>query len=279
MAELSEIPLAELTALAVEAGRKIIEVREHSISWDTKADGSVVTRADTEAEAIILAGLARICPGKAVVAEEAYASGRLPESLGRDFILVDPLDGTREFIDGRDEFTVNIAYIVDGRPVAGVVVAPAMGQGFVGLNGQAWSFDVGQDGPNGFKSLAARPRPARLVAVVSRSHAAPETLKFLEHFDIAHRHSYGSSLKLCRLATGEADIYPRHGPTMEWDIAAGDAVLRGAGGIAVALDGRPLTYGKQVSSHGLPFSNPHFVAFGNWQSDEIQAALNPSRDD
>ncbi len=231
----------------------------------TKADDSPVTAADRDAEAVLLEALARIAPDIPVVAEESVSEGRVPV-IGERFFLVDPLDGTKEFINKRGEFTVNVALVEDGVPTLGVVMAPALGLIYAtfGRNdAQLATFQV--DAPPSaldgcaFRSIQTRqPDPTRLVAVASRSHATPETEAFLARYAVAERRDVGSSLKFCTLARGEADIYPRLGPTMEWDIAAGHAVLVAAGGSVTDPAGGPLAYGK--ADRG--YLNGHFVAWG-----------------
>ena len=212
-----------------------------------KTDRSPVTDADEEAERLILAALARAFPGVPVVAEEEAAAGRMAET-GRRFFLVDPLDGTKEFLSANGEFTVNIAEIEDGVPVAGAVYAPAKDRMFFGGAGAAFEND---------KFIAARRAPPDgLVAVGSRSHGDAQTEEFLKRWPVKSMVGIGSSLKFCLLAAGEADIYARGGPTMEWDTAAGHAVLRAAGGEVENWDGTPFRYGKPG------FRNPAFVAFG-----------------
>ncbi len=223
-----------------------------------KGDGSPVTLADAEAEAIILAGLARIAPDIPVVAEEEAAAGRVPGACER-FFLVDPLDGTREFITGNGEFTVNIALVEHGVPVMGVVFAPALGRLFAGCPAGAWSRDAGEER----RAMRVRAMPPALTVVGSRSHGSPETDAFLRDLPVAGFAACGSSLKFCLLAAGEADFYPRFGRTMEWDTAAGDAILRAAGGLVTTCDGRPLAYGKREQAGDADFANPHFLAFGD----------------
>ena len=256
MPDSPETTLAALDRLAKSAGQAILRYyRTDGQPAERKADGSPVTEADRVAEAIILAGLAELTPGIPVVAEEAMAAGRQPEIAGGKFWLVDPLDGTREFVSGNGEFTVNIALIEDGAPIMGVVHTPALGQSFRGAAGVgAWRET--RDQPLG--PIAARLPPADgLWVVSSRSHGDPEALnRYLADLRVAGERRVGSSLKLCVLAAGEADLYARFGPTMEWDIAAGHAVLWAAGGAVQALDGEPLRYGK------AGFANPHFVALG-----------------
>ena len=244
----------ELRAIAVQAGRAIIEVYESDFSVRSKSDASPVTEADTRAERVILDGLARCAPGVAVVAEESVAAGDVPEIGGRPFFLVDPLDGTKEFIGRNGEFTVNIALIEDGAPTAGVVHLPALDETFW-TDGDAGAWRARGGAPA--ERIACR-RPGRdgLVVVASRSHRGPETGMYLERLPVAELVSAGSSLKLCRVAEGAADLYPRLGRTMEWDIAAGHAIVAAAGGSVEALDGPPLRYGKPG------FENPHFVARG-----------------
>jgi 3'(2'), 5'-bisphosphate nucleotidase len=246
--------LTQLTPLVREAGQVIMDIYATDFNVDTKGDASPVTQADQQAEAVILAGLARIAPGVPVVAEEAVAAGDIP-SVSDRFFLVDPLDGTKEFISRNGEFTVNIALIENGRPVLGLVYAPAIGRLFTGVVGQGAWLEDGQ----GRRAIACRAVPAEgLTVVASRSHGDESALDaLLAGRLVASRTNAGSSLKLCLVAAGEADLYPRLGRTMEWDIAAGDAVLRAAGGrVMVVAGGALLAYGK------TGFDNPHFVACG-----------------
>ena len=243
-----------LLPLARAAGDAILAVYATDFAVRGKADASPVTEADERAEAVILAGLARLTPDIPVVAEEAVAAGRIPR-VGERFWLVDPLDGTKEFINRNGEFTVNIALIEDGRPVLGVVFAPALDRLFAGAAGAgAFVEDCGAR-----RAIACRKVPAAgLTVVASRSHGDAAALEaFLAGRRVASQTNAGSSLKLCLVACGEADVYPRLGRTMEWDIAAGDAVLRAAGGRVCTLDDTPLGYGKP------DFANPHFAAWGD----------------
>ncbi len=253
--------LAALALLAVRAGREILAVAAAGIEVETKGDASPVTLADQRAEAVILAGLAEILPGVAIVAEEEAAAGRLPSDLGRRFLLVDPLDGTREFISGNGEYTVNIALIEDGRPCLGVVHSPALGEIHVGRVGVGAARGViAGDGTIAWAPIGVRSGDAGApVVLASRSHAGAETEAFLARLPGASRVSAGSSLKFCRVAEGAADLYPRLGRTMQWDTAAGEAVLLSAGGRVVGLDGRPLVYGGGEGA----FANAHFVAAGS----------------
>ena len=243
------------------AGREILAVAAAGIEVETKADESPVTAADRRAEAVILAGLAEILPGVAVVAEEAAAAGRLPGALGRRFVLVDPLDGTREFVSGSGDYTVNVAVIEDGRPVVGVVHAPALGEIHLGRVGSgAAKGTIAADGTVAWAPIAVRTCDAARPAVLaSRSHAGPDTETLLARLPGARRIAAGSSLKFARVAEGAADLYPRLGRTMQWDTAAGEAVLIAAGGRVVGLDGRPLVYGGGPAG----FANPWFVAAGD----------------
>lgn len=257
--------LAALVDLAIRAGREILAVAATDFAVEIKADASPVTAADARAEAVILAGLATLLPGVGIVAEEESAAGRRPTDLGRRFLLVDPLDGTREFVNHSGEYTVNIALVEDGRPIAGVVHAPALAEvhaGRVGLG--AAHGRIAADGTIAWTPIAVRPAPRSGLAVLaSRSHCSAETEELLVRLPVADRIAAGSSLKFCRLAEGAADFYPRLGRTMEWDTAAGDAVLTSAGGLVVTLDGRPLAYGKRGRPEDADFANPWFLALGD----------------
>lgn len=250
-----------LIALALAAGREIMAVYAGAFAVATKPDASPVTEADLRAEAVILAGLARLAPDIPVVAEESVAQGRIP-ATGDRFFLVDPLDGSREFIARNDEFTVNIALIENGAPALGIVYAPALGALWWGQAGQGASSAVVED----FAISTRRPiacaveNGAGFRVVGSRSHQAPGEMEWLATLAVASRQTAGSSLKFCLLADGRADLYPRFGRTMEWDTAAGDAILRAAGGMVETLDARPLTYGKRGRPDQADFANPHFIA-------------------
>ncbi|MDN2566081.1 3'(2'),5'-bisphosphate nucleotidase CysQ [Aquibium sp. A9E412] len=253
--------VAGLEELALEAGRAIMACYARGVSVSEKADASPVTEADTTAEAIILRGLARLCPQVPVVAEESVAAGRVPPALDGAFLLVDPLDGTREFVNRRDDFTVNIALVRGGVPELGVVYAPARSALFAARPDRAEAATV-EDGARVVArgAIAVRGAPEPPVIVASRSHRTAETDAFIARFPGAELMAVGSSLKFCMLASGRADLYPRFGRTMEWDTAAGDAVLRAAGGRTLTLDGRPLAYGKRDQPHDSDFANPWFVA-------------------
>ena len=259
--------LDALADLAVEAGEAIMAVYGSDFAVDAKSDASPVTRADLEGERIILAGLARLAPEIPVIAEEATTAGA-ECSVAERFFLVDPLDGTREFVSKNGEFTVNIALIEKGEPILGVVLAPALGRLYVGGRGRgARRIDLA-DGRTA-RAITVRETPSGgLVVVGSRSHGNAETDAWLKKIAVAEFRAAGSSLKFCLLAEGLADVYPRLGRTMEWDTAAGDAVLRAAGGIVLGLDGAPLTYGKRRQASDVDFANPHFVAWANGPSPE-----------
>ncbi|MBW3096887.1 3'(2'),5'-bisphosphate nucleotidase CysQ [Pseudohoeflea coraliihabitans] len=247
--------------LAVAAGESILDVRSQGIEVAHKSDCSPVTEADRRAEALITSGLAEALSDIPLVAEEAMSAGRCPAELGRRFLLVDPLDGTREFIEGRADFTVNIALIEDGVPVAGVVYAPVRRQVFAAESGRAFkqtaAADLSLSAP---RPIACRPLATPPCIVASKSHRTAETNAFIARFPQAETASIGSSLKFCLLAEGSADLYPRFGRTMEWDTAAGDAVLRTAGGKTLTPDGEPLRYGKRQQAADADFANPFFIA-------------------
>jgi len=253
-----------LNPIALDAGAEIMRLYANGFAVETKSDASPVTEADRAAEAIILKGLATLAPDIPVIAEEEAAAGRLPD-IGQRFFLVDPLDGTREFISRNGEFTVNIALIEQGQPVAGVVYAPALGRLFWGQTGNgAFSADVTGGVIGEARPIHVRKAPQDgLRAIGSRSHGAAETQAWLKPYNIRDFVSAGSSLKFCLLAAGEADLYPRLGRTMEWDTAAGHAVLNAAGGRMTRLDGTPFLYGKRHQVDEAAFANPCFVAFGD----------------
>lgn len=255
--------LAVFEDLALAAGRRIMEVFRAPLRVEHKADASPVTEADRAAEEIILAGLARAFPDVPCVAEESCSAGIMPETLGDAFFLVDPLDGTREFVNRRTDFTVNIALVRGGVPEVGVVYAPCTGRYFGGRPGHAEASEVDETFRGGERrSIRVRQGVTPLAVVASRSHRTEATEDYLRRLGSAEIVSVGSSLKFCLVAAGEADVYPRFGPTMEWDTAAGDAVLRAAGGLTIAPGGAPLAYGKRLRNGIADFLNPDFVAFG-----------------
>ncbi|KQV38692.1 3'(2'),5'-bisphosphate nucleotidase CysQ [Rhizobium sp. Root1204] len=252
-----------LERAAVEAGRAILSVRPSCAGTTIKNDQSPVTIADHMAEAVILNALLRAFPGVPVVAEEAMAQGHIPQFDAPAFFLVDPLDGTKEYINQSADYTVNIALIENGVPVVGVVYAPARHTGYAAYKGRASKFMVAAGGDVCDRGdIRCRAKGVSLTAVASRSHSNAQTEEFLRLNSIKSCLSVGSSLKFCLLAEGGADVYPRYGRTMEWDTAAGDAVLRAAGGRTSLLDGAPLTYGKRRQASDCDFANPHFIAWG-----------------
>lgn len=219
-----------------------------------KSDGSPVTLADQEAEKLIAARLHDLCPGIPMVGEESVAAGLIPDISGGEFWLVDPLDGTREFITGSGDFTVNIALLRNFSPVMGIIYAPVADELYFGADGQAF---MSLQGKQERKIGVRKAPPEGLTVVASKRHGDPERLNdFLRNKKVAQMTSRSSSLKFCILAAGQADFYPRLGPTGEWDTAAGDAILQAAGGKVRTLDGRPLAYGKTERK----FLNPEFVA-------------------
>jgi 3'(2'), 5'-bisphosphate nucleotidase len=244
-----------LAAAAVEAGAAILRVRAGGFEVETKSDSSPVTAADHAAEAILLTALHRLAPEVTVVAEEECAAGRMPEP-GARFFLVDPLDGTKEFVRGGTDFTVNVGLVEGGSPTLGVVYAPARDELYVGdvEQGGARFAQPGAGAP--LRPVTVRPPASPPVAVASRSHDTPETEVYLRRLGVVERTSIGSSLKFCLLAAGLADVYPRPAPTSEWDTCAGHAVLLAAGGMVYDLSGAPLRYGKPR------YFNPGFLAAG-----------------
>lgn len=241
--------------IAERAGQAALAIYRTDFTTAKKADGTLVTQADRDAETIILTALAELTPDIPVISEECAAAGKLPEIAGDSFWLVDPIDGTREFVNRNDEFSINIGLVSNTAPVLGVLHGPALRVTYAAAGpGSA----VRRRGCGSAQAITARATPAEgLVAMVSRSHRRRSRVEdFLAPFTIAERRPMGSALKLGLIAAGEADIYPRVGPTSEWDTAAGHAILDAAGGCLVTLDGEPFTYGKP------DFLNPGFVAYG-----------------
>jgi 3'(2'), 5'-bisphosphate nucleotidase len=264
----------DFAELAVAAGAAVMLFYNSDSHAREKGDTSPVCDADLAGEAVILAGLAARLPDLPVISEEAAAAGA-KATCGDAFILVDPVDGTREFLAGKGEFTVNIGLIVHGEPKIGAVYAPALQQMWL-AGDQAVTFPVAPGGklppPEQRQPIRARtPDEDGLIALTSWSHTDPRTSAFLENLNVKERRMIGSSLKFCALADGSADIYPRFGATMEWDTAAGDAVLRAAGGVVLDRDGQPLRYGKTATK----FMNGSFVAWADPAA--IQATLGARR--
>lgn len=234
------IPHPALIRAMREASAFIQQVKADGIVHRDKADASPVTEADEGAERILEAAVRALDPDAVIVGEEAASAGHLPALVAR-FWLIDPLDGTRDFVAGRDGYTVNVGLVVHGAPVLGLVLHPPTGRLWMGAIGHGAVLEdaAGRQQPVRSRRLAAPPR-----LVVSHSHLDPRTQAWVDAIPGATRDSAGSSIKFCTLAEGGADAYPRYGPTMEWDTAAGDAVLRAAGGITLGTDGRPFAYGK-----------------------------------
>jgi len=257
--------LSDIAIAAREAGEAILQVVRRGFEVENKHDSSPVTEADRAAELVILGALARAAPGVPVIAEEEVAAGRIPAHDDLYF-LVDPLDGTKEFIRGGDDYTVNIGMVANGSPLLGVVFAPASGRLHGGIVGSGAWLDDG----DGRTPIRTRERAGAVTAVASKSHLNQATIDYLQLAvgDCSYT-AVGSSLKFCTVAEGEADIYPRASPTSEWDTAAGHAVLLAAGGRVDGPDGEPLRYGKPA------FLNRAFVATGGWAPPMLQPFLEP----
>jgi 3'(2'), 5'-bisphosphate nucleotidase len=255
----------QLADAAREAGEAILTIVRRGFEVKAKQDRSPVTEADRAAELVILAALARAAPGVPVIAEEEVAAGRIP-AHDDTYFLVDPLDGTKEFVRGGDDYTVNIGLIEQGVPRLGVVFAPATGVLHGGIVGQGAWVDDG----SGRRPIRTRERGEQITAVASKSHLNQATIDYLEAaVGTCGYVSVGSSLKFCIVAEGRADIYPRASPTSEWDTAAGHAVLLAAGGIVDGPDGGPLRYGKRA------FLNRAFVATAGCKAPRLEPILEP----
>ncbi|MEO6360009.1 MAG: 3'(2'),5'-bisphosphate nucleotidase CysQ [Sphingomicrobium sp.] len=264
--ELADL-LDPLKLAAREAGEAILKVVRGGFAVESKADNSPVTEADRAAEAIILRALASTAPGVPVIAEEEVAAGRIPVH-GDEYFLVDPLDGTKEFARGGEDYTVNIGLIRQGVPVLGVVFSPAVDRLHFGFLGG----DAALEEHSSRKEIRTRARPDRLVAVASKSHLNRPTIDYLAAaVGDCEQVSIGSSLKFCLIAEGLADFYPRLSPTMEWDTAAGHAILLAAGGCVDGLGGTPLRYGK------AGFLNRAFVATSGWRAPALDPWIEESQ--
>ncbi|WP_036282960.1 3'(2'),5'-bisphosphate nucleotidase CysQ [Methylocystis sp. ATCC 49242] len=256
--------LAKLFAeLVVAAGALAMEVLARpEIESQLKSDKSPVSEADERIEEYLWAELARALPGVPIIAEEAAARGETM-SHGDAFLLIDPIDGTREFLARSPDFTVNLGLVIDNQPTVGAIFAPVQGRvWFAGAHGFAADAAPGGALPaaQDWHALRTRPRPAQgLTALVSKSHLDEETKEFLTRYPVSERVGMGSSVKFCIVAEGAADVYPRFGRTMEWDTAAGDAILRAAGGVVLDPTGGPLRYGK-AADH---YRNGSFIAWGD----------------
>ena len=257
--------LDSLRAIAREAGAAILAEYEDEIAVRRKADRSPLTAADEAAHRTIVAGLEALEPRLPVLSEESAARDLEGRRAWREFWLVDPLDGTKEFIKRNGEFTVNIALIVDHKPVLGVVFAPALDELYSGVSGLgAWRVQQGR-APAEIRVTAPAAQPLRVVG--SRSHANPALARYVEMLGDHIIKPMGSSLKICLIAAGEADLYPRFGPTCEWDTAAAHAILASAGGSIIDFEGRPLRYNTKAD-----VLNPHFIAFGDHERDWLELA-------
>ena len=252
--------LDDLTAIVARASAVIRAIPSHSVDRRLKADSSPVTAADEASEATILKGLARLLPEIPVVSEEMTDS-QAPPALDRSFIVVDPLDGTREFLAGSDQFTVNLAIVTHGVPIAGIIAAPNHGQvwrGVVGMGAERLRLlpDSGVEP----QAIRTRHWPAQgAVAAVSRSHFDPATEAFLSRLGPVTRNPSGSAIKFCQIADGAVDVYPRLATTCEWDVAAGHALVVAAGGIVTTPQGSALPYGRVAEN----FRVPAFIAWGD----------------
>jgi 3'(2'), 5'-bisphosphate nucleotidase len=250
-----------LAALAADAGRLILDLVRAGIDVSAKDDLSPVTNADLCAEERLLAGLHDILPGVPVLAEESASRGDIPD-VGDTFLVIDPLDGTREFVAGRPEYTVNIGLVAGGRPVLGVLHAPALGRTYWGVVGHGAMRAIHAPGAvpaaDGFEPIATRPRAAAALALTSRGYNDAATEAFLDELGIGERQRLGSAYKFALVAEGSADLYPRFGPTMEWDLAAGHALVEAAGGVVLTPEGQAIRYAKAETG----FRNGPFVAWG-----------------
>jgi 3'(2'), 5'-bisphosphate nucleotidase len=256
--------LDQLTIIVARACAVIRAISPAAAERQLKPDQSPVTAADIASEAAILEGLARLLPAAPVVSEE-MASAKAPPALDGSFFVVDPLDGTREFIAGRDEFTVNLAIVTRGMPILGIIAAPNRGQLWRGIVGaRAERMRLLADGADSPQTIHTRRWPDVGVAVVSRSHLDPDTEKFLEGLKPIERMPSGSAIKFCQVAEGTADVYPRLATTCEWDVAAGHALVVAAGGVVTKPNGESLTFGHADKN----FRVPSFIAWG----DPIKAA-------
>jgi 3'(2'), 5'-bisphosphate nucleotidase len=252
--------LDDLTAIVARACAVIRTFSPATAALRFKPDQSPVTAADAASEAVFLEGLARVLPGVPVVSEESVST-RLPPSLEESFLVVDPLDGTREFLAGRDEFTVNLAIVTSGEPIAGIIAAPNRGQLWRGIVGEKAErlrlLAGGADQPQPIRTRAWPGQGA--VAAVSRSHFDVATEAFLGRLGPVTRNAVGSAIKFCQIAEGAADVYPRLATTCEWDVAAGHALVVAAGGVVTTPQGSALAYGRAAEN----FRVPAFIAWGD----------------
>jgi 3'(2'), 5'-bisphosphate nucleotidase len=260
----AERHLDALTDIVSRAAAATLITPFSSVARRIKTDLTPVTAADELSETIILEGLAQVLPGVPVIAEESVARRQAPTRIEPSFIVVDPLDGTREFLAGRDEFTVNVAIVTHGIPIAGIIAAPARGLLWRGIVGGVAErlhlrLGAGQAKAYGRSPIHTRPAPGRLTVATSRSHLDEATEDFLARLPLAKRYLCGSSVKFCYIAQGEADVYPRLSPTREWDVAAGHAILVAAGGAVINPQRGPLQFGRMAEK----FLVPGFIAMGD----------------
>jgi 3'(2'), 5'-bisphosphate nucleotidase len=250
-----------VVSLAVEAGKAILEVYASDFDVQAKDDQSPLTQADMAAHHIIVAGLGRLTPDLPVISEESGLPGFEERSRWNPYWLIDPLDGTREFVKRNGEFTVNIALIEDHQPVFGVVHVPVMNRTYSGCRGVGAELRADGEAPRPISVALKSTTPVRVVG--SRSHRGASLDQFLQNLGDFEIHPTGSSLKFCLIAEGKADVYPRLGPTSEWDTAAAQAVVEQAGGVVLAMDGKPLSYNNKSN-----ILNPYFLVAGpmdhNW---------------
>jgi 3'(2'), 5'-bisphosphate nucleotidase len=253
---LNDINISNICALAQKAGKAILQVYNGEITVEIKDDNSPLTAADKASHEIIAAGLKALTPNIPILSEEGRDIPYEERKHWKRFWLVDPLDGTKEFIKRNGEFTVNIALIEGNAPVFGVVYVPVQGKMYVGIVGEGAFLQEG-DGESRKIQVRKPDSEAGLTVVMSRSHPSPELQEYLKDIKAAEALPVGSSLKLCAVAEGKADLYPRLGPTMEWDTGAGQAVVQAAGGTVLMLEGQPLPYNKEN------LLNPYFIVRGS----------------
>ncbi|MBV9968342.1 MAG: 3'(2'),5'-bisphosphate nucleotidase CysQ [Xanthobacteraceae bacterium] len=247
-----------LTRAVAAAAEAILAIGRHAVDVRAKADATPVTAADERSQALLIEAVMRLMPGVGVVAEEMAS---LPAIPGDPFVLIDPLDGTKEYVAGSSEYTVNLAVISGGSPIAGVVAVPAAGKLYRGVAGRgADRLPLGGGRIGDAEPIRTRPAPHEgLIATVSRSHLDPQTIALLERIGVTARLPCGSALKFCRVAEGTADIYPRLAPTCEWDVAAGHALVEAAGGAVTGPQGAPFRYGNAAARYRMNA----FIAWGD----------------
>jgi 3'(2'), 5'-bisphosphate nucleotidase len=258
--EMAAKAIDALTGIVSQAAAATLATPFSQVTQRSKTDLSPVTSADEASEAVILEGLSRLLPGVPVVSEESL--DRAPTEISGSVAIVDPLDGTKEFLAGRDEFTVNVALVTRGVPIAGLIAAPAQGllwRGIVGATAERLRLRWSDGHVYERSTIRTRPAPEALVVATSRTHLDERTENFFARLPLAKRYPCGSSVKFCHLAQGDADVYPRLSPTHEWDIAAGCAILAAAGGVVTDPQGAPLQFGRSAGKYLIPA----FVAWGD----------------